>query len=104
MLAVETIEFCHGNQASHQPALLQNVNFVVQEPRIVVLLDLSGAGKSTLICCLNGALVPQRGRILFGLSGSAKCPCVNTRQRSLGPLPTGGTANQFRCDLSGTPW
>ena len=21
-----------------------------------------------------------------------------------GPLPTGGTANQFRCDLSGTPW
>ncbi len=41
MLAVETIELCHGNQASHQPALLQNVNFVVQEPRIVVLLDLS---------------------------------------------------------------
>ncbi len=61
MLAVETIKFRHGNQANHQPAVRQNVSFVVQEPRIVVLLDLSGAGKSTLICCLNGALVPQGG-------------------------------------------
>ncbi len=65
MLAVETIEFRHGNQANHQPAALQNVSFVVQEPQIVALLGLSGAGKSTLIRCLNGALVPQRGRILF---------------------------------------
>ena len=75
MLAVETIEFRHGNQANHQPAALQNVSFVVQEPQIVALLGLSGAGKSTLIRCLNGALVPQRGRILFQGVNLHRSPC-----------------------------
>ena len=65
VLSVETIEFRHRNQTGHQPAALHNVSFVVHEPQIVVLLGLSGAGKSTLIRCLNGALVPQRGRIVF---------------------------------------
>ena len=49
---------------------------MVQEPQIVVLLGLSGAGKSTLMRCLNGALVPQRGRIVFqgmNLHGSLRC-------------------------------
>lgn len=48
----------------------------MQEPQIVVLLGLSGAGKSTLMRCLNGALVPQRGRIVFqgtSLHGSPRC-------------------------------
>ncbi len=48
----------------------------MQEPQIVVLLGLSGAGKSTLMRCLNGALVPQQGRIVFqgmNLHGSPRC-------------------------------
>ncbi|SAY39206.1 Phosphonate ABC transporter ATP-binding protein (TC 3.A.1.9.1) [Candidatus Synechococcus spongiarum] len=52
------------------------MSFVVQQPQIVVLLGLSGAGKSTLMRCLNGALVPQRGRILFqgmNLHSSPRC-------------------------------
>ena len=76
MLTVENVQFRHRNQTGRQPAALQDVSFVVQEPQIVVLLGLSGAGKSTLIRCLNGALVPQRGRILFqgvNLHGPPRC-------------------------------
>ena len=76
MLIVENVQFRHRNQANHQPAALQGVSFVVQEPQIVVLLGLSGAGKSTLMRCLNGALVPQQGRIVFqgmNLHGSPRC-------------------------------
>ncbi|MXW39863.1 MAG: ATP-binding cassette domain-containing protein [Synechococcus sp. SB0668_bin_15] len=76
MLNVENVEFRYRNQANHQPAALQGVSFLVQEPQIVVLLGLSGSGKSTLIRCLNGALVPQRGRIVvqgMDLHGSARC-------------------------------
>ena len=48
----------------------------MEEPQIVVLLGLSGAGKSTLIRCLNGALVPQQGRVVFqgvNLHSSPRC-------------------------------
>ena len=65
MLIVENIGFRHRNQKSYQPAALQDVSFVIQEPQVVVLLGLSGAGKSTLIRCLNGALTPHRGQIIF---------------------------------------
>ncbi|MDE0646731.1 MAG: ATP-binding cassette domain-containing protein [Cyanobacteria bacterium MAG IRC4_bin_6] len=76
MLTVEDIQFRYRNQASRQPAALREVSFVVQEPQIVVLLGLSGSGKSTLIRCLNGGLIPQRGRILFqgvNLHSSPRC-------------------------------
>ena len=76
MLIVENVQFRHRNQTNHRPAALQSVSFVVREPQIVVLLGLSGAGKSTLMRCLNGALVPQRGRILFqgmNLHSSPRC-------------------------------
>ena len=76
MLTVENVQFRYGNQPPQQPAALQDVSFVVQEPQIVVLLGLSGSGKSTLIRCLNGALVPRRGRIVFegvNLHGSPRC-------------------------------
>jgi len=76
MLTVENLQFRHRNQTNHQPAALQDVSFVVQEPQIVVLLGLSGAGKSTLIRCLNGALVPHGGRIVVqgvNLHGSPRC-------------------------------
>ena len=76
MLTVENIQFRYGNQKSRQPAALRDVSFVVQEPQIIVLLGLSGSGKSTLIRCLNGALVPHRGRIVFqgvNLHGSPRC-------------------------------
>ena len=76
MLTVENLQFRYRNQPPQQPAALRDVSFVVTEPRIVVLLGLSGSGKSTLIRCLNGALAPQRGRILFqgvNLHGSPSC-------------------------------
>ena len=76
MLTVENLQFRYGNQSHQQPAVLRDVSFVVQEPRIVVLLGLSGSGKSTLIRCLNGALIPQQGRIVFqgvNLHSSPRC-------------------------------
>ncbi|MCY4054583.1 MAG: ATP-binding cassette domain-containing protein [Cyanobacteria bacterium MAG CAR4_bin_6] len=87
MLTVEAIQFRYGKQSGHQPPALREVNFVVQKPQIVVLLGLSGSGKSTLIRCLNGALIPQRGRILFqgvNLHGS---PCCRRRcQHQMGTV------------------
>jgi len=63
------------------------VSFVVQEPQIVVLLGLSGAGKSTLIRCLNGALVSQRGRIVFqGMNLHSSLRCRRRCQHRMGTV------------------
>ncbi|KKZ15331.1 MAG: hypothetical protein TH68_00925 [Candidatus Synechococcus spongiarum 142] len=81
------MQFRYRNQANHQPAALQDVSFVVQEPQIVVLLGLSGAGKSTLIRCLNGALVSQRGRIVFqGMNLHSSLRCRRRCQHRMGTV------------------
>jgi len=44
---------------------LENVNFKVDEGKIVALLGPNGAGKSTLFLHFNGILKPSSGKILF---------------------------------------
>ena len=60
---------------------------MVREPQIVVLLGLSGSGKSTLIRCLNGALVSQRGRIVFqGMNLHSSLRCRRRCQHRMGTV------------------
>lgn len=75
MLAVEDLQFSYATAGRGQTLVLKRVSFSIEKPQIVALLGLSGAGKSTLLRCLNGSLVPDRGRIsILGndLHGSAR--------------------------------
>ena len=75
MLVVEDVQFGYSTARQGQSPVLQCVSFSIERPQIVALLGLSGAGKSTLLRCLNGSLVPERGRIhILGndLHGSAR--------------------------------
>lgn len=45
---------------------LDNVDFAMAPGERVALIGPNGSGKSTFVNCLAGALVPERGAILFG--------------------------------------
>lgn len=49
--------------AVHDVAILDDINLVLDDGRIVVLLGPNGAGKSTLLRLLSGRLEPDRGSI-----------------------------------------
>lgn len=44
---------------------LKKINFKVKKGEFVVIVGSSGSGKSTLLRCLNHALIPTSGQVLF---------------------------------------
>lgn len=58
-LRVSGLEFSYN---SHP--VLSDVQFSLEQGRIICILGVNGAGKSTLLKCLNRILRPQRGSVL----------------------------------------
>jgi iron complex transport system ATP-binding protein len=59
-LSVAGIEFSYNSTP-----VLSDINFNLDQGRILCVLGVNGAGKSTLIKCLNRILTPERGEILL---------------------------------------
>jgi len=50
----------------HEPWILQNINFSVEQGEWLAIIGHNGSGKSTLAKCLNGLLEPQKGSVTVG--------------------------------------
>jgi branched-chain amino acid transport system ATP-binding protein len=60
ILAVDDISLAFGGVKA-----LSGVSFDVREHEVRAIIGPNGAGKSSLLNCINGAYVPQKGRIRF---------------------------------------
>lgn len=60
MLSVENV-----SKEYNSIAVLEDINFILQEEEIVLLLGINGAGKSTLFSIIASLIKPTKGQILF---------------------------------------
>lgn len=63
--------------------VLKNIDFEVEEGKVVVIIGPSGSGKSTLLRCLNYLETPDAGRIEIG---SAKVDVANAKRAEIRKL------------------
>ena len=57
------IEISDLNFSYHKESILQNINLIIPDNKIVALVGLNGQGKSTIIKLIIGFLKPQKGSI-----------------------------------------
>ena len=68
MIAIKNLTFSYPDA----PPCLQGIDLEIRPGEFVAIMGANGSGKTTFARCLNGLLVPQKGRILVdGLDAAA---------------------------------
>jgi branched-chain amino acid transport system ATP-binding protein len=84
LLEVHDLELAYGEIAA-----VRNVSFEVAEGEIVTLIGANGAGKSTTMRGVAGAMVPRKGRILFGGKDVTRMPAHARALAGVALVPEG---------------
>lgn len=84
LLEVEGLELAYGEV----PAV-REISFAVAEGEIVTLIGANGAGKSTTMRGVAGAMLPRRGRILFGGRDVTRMPAHSRALAGIALVPEG---------------
>lgn len=71
---MSSIELKNISKSFNNKIVLNNINLVVEEGRLVSLLGPSGCGKTTTLKTIAGLLAPDSGDILFGGVSVLKVP------------------------------
>jgi ABC-2 type transport system ATP-binding protein len=70
-LKVENL-YKYFNKHGKTIVALENINLLIEEPKVVCLVGLNGAGKTTLINCISGILIPDKGKVEINGKNPAK--------------------------------
>jgi len=84
LLEVENLELAYGEV----PAC-RDISFNVAEGEIVSLIGANGAGKTTTLRGVAGAMLPRKGRILFGGEDVTRLPAHRRALAGIALVPEG---------------
>jgi len=84
LLEVESLELAYGEV----PAC-RDISFGVAEGEIVSLIGANGAGKTTTLRGVAGAMLPRKGRILFGGEDVTRMPAHSRALAGIALVPEG---------------
>ena len=65
ILKINNVSKTFKNTRNQDFLVLKNINFQMQERKIVALLGRSGSGKSTLLRIIAGLVKPSNGEVIY---------------------------------------
>jgi branched-chain amino acid transport system ATP-binding protein len=84
LLEVENLELAYGEVQA-----CRDISFGVAEGEIVTLIGSNGAGKTTTLRGVAGAMLPRKGRILFGGEDVTRMPAHRRALAGIALVPEG---------------